>query len=58
MPRIPRGMQSVRKLTDTSQVHLDTHNPPGNPEAAKMNWAEKFKGGKLLQKPLKVGRAS
>lgn len=58
MPRIPRGMSSVRKLTDANQVHLDTTNPPGYPEAAKMNWTERFKLQKLTQKPLKVGRDS
>lgn len=58
MPRIPRGMSSVRKLTDTTQVHLDTTNPPGYPEAAKMDWATHFKLEKLTQKPLKVGRSS
>lgn len=58
MPKIPRGLGSVRRLCNVGgQVHLDTTNPPEYNESAKIS-PEKFKTGKLTQKPLRVGRAS
>jgi hypothetical protein len=55
--RKPSGGGSIRKPTDTNQVHLDSINPQVYPDIAKLD-PSKLKAGPLAQNTIRAGKSS
>jgi len=53
--RKPPSGNLIRKITDTSQLHLDTINPPVIPDFAPVDIA-RLKPGRFSQVTIRIGK--